>query len=77
MAVTNRPTSIAIKRGEGVNASDQQLNRMADAAFLALWTYPDVRNDKGLKERKGPGQQVCDLLVVFENDIVVFFGQVE
>jgi hypothetical protein len=72
VAATSNATSIATKRAEGVNASEQQLNRIADAAFLALWTYPDVRNDKGIKDGKGPGQQVCDLLVVFENDIIIF-----
>jgi len=61
-----------IFRPEGVNPTERHLKRLADSAFLTPWGYPEVRNDKGRKDGKGEGDEVCDYLVVFENDIVIF-----
>lgn len=53
-----------IKRGKGLNASEEALARLADKTFLDLWSYPNTF--------KKPGQELCDLLVVCGDDVIVF-----
>lgn len=60
-----------IIRGEGLTQSEQQLARFADRAFLRLWSYPNTFNDR-TKTACGGGQEIADLLAVFENDVVLF-----
>jgi hypothetical protein len=63
---------IAIVRPEGVTDTERQLKRLADHTFLSLWSYPEVRSDRGMIDGKGPGKEVCDLLVVSGNDVIIF-----
>jgi hypothetical protein len=37
-----------------------------------LWSYPNLYRDEGQKNGKGTGKELCDLLVFFENDIILF-----
>lgn len=60
-----------IIRGEGLTPSEQQLVRFADRAFLRLWSYPNTFNDR-TKTACGGGQEIADLLAVFENHVVLF-----
>jgi len=60
-----------IIRGEGLTPSEQQLVRFAERAFLKLWSYPNVFNDR-TKTACGGGQEIADLLAVFENHVVIF-----
>lgn len=39
---------------------------------MSLWSYPGVFRDQGRRNGKGDGKEVCDLLVVFENHIIIF-----
>jgi len=55
----------------GVTATERYLNRLARRSFLSLWSYPGVYRDQGLGKR-GEGAEICDLLVVFENHILIF-----
>jgi hypothetical protein len=66
------PKRRPIIRPEGVNPTEQHLKRLADSAFLTPWGYPEVRNDKGRRDGKGDGDEVCDYLVIFENDVFIF-----
>lgn len=52
------------KRSTGVNASERRLGYLADRTFLTPWCYANAY--------KGPGDELCDLLVVFGEDIVLF-----
>lgn len=45
--------------------------RFADRAFLRLWSYPNTFNDR-TKTACGGGQEIADLLAVFENHVVLF-----
>ncbi len=59
-------------RTEGVTDSERYLGRLCEHSFLSLWSYPGVFRDQGRPDRRGDGKEVCDLLVVFENNIIVF-----
>lgn len=60
-----------IIRGEGLTPTEQSLVQFADRAFLRLWSYPNTFNDR-TKTACGGGQEIADLLAVFENHVVLF-----
>lgn len=81
-----RPTSLMrnIKKSETFTSSEKMLAKLSDKAFLSLWSFANVYTDEGLKvndkgERKGQGEELCDLLVVFGNHVLIFSdkGQIE
>lgn len=49
-----------------VTPSEAYLAKLARRAFLRAWSYPNLFNDKGC------GKELCDLLLVFGEDLVVF-----
>jgi hypothetical protein len=53
-------------QAHGVTDSERFLKRLCDRTFLSLWSHAGVFHDKAL------GQEVCDLLVIFENHILIF-----
>lgn len=55
----------------GQTDSERYLVRLAKKAFLSLWCYPNVYTNEG-QRGKGDGKELCDLLVVFGNDIILF-----
>ncbi|MDI1361018.1 hypothetical protein [Methylotenera sp.] len=59
----------------GSTESERYLTILAKKAFLTLWSYPNVYTDEGRKEN-GDGKELCDLLVVFGNDIILFSDKV-
>ena len=67
MAGANSP----IQRSSGVTASERRLQELAEKSFLKLWTYPRAFNDKGCSST-AQGKELCDLLVVFDRDILIF-----
>lgn len=60
-----------IVKNIGVNPSEEKLINLADNAFLGLWSYANVYSDEGISKNK-IGKEVCDLLVVFDKDVVIF-----
>lgn len=60
-----------INKGVGFNETEKRLIELSNNAFLGLWSYPNVFSDEGFAKNKS-GKEVCDLLVVFENDIILF-----
>lgn len=52
-------------------ASEAYLASLCRRGFLSLWSYPNPFNDKSLQQRQ-EGKELCDLLVVFGEDIVIF-----
>lgn len=69
--MTTAAANSPIRRASGVTDSERRLQELAEKSFLKLWTYPRVFNDKG-RSSTGQGQELCDLLVVFDRDILVF-----
>lgn len=58
--------SLKIPRSEGITDAERYLKKLCDRSFLSLWSYTGIYNDKG------KGQEVCDLLVVFDEHIIIF-----
>ena len=58
--------------GDSQTSSERYLTALARRAFLTLWSYPNVFTDEGRSKGKGDGKELCDLLVVFGNDILIF-----
>jgi hypothetical protein len=60
-----------IIRGVGTTPSEKYLAQLADKTFLDLWSYPNLFIDK--KEGgKGNGKELCDLLVICGDDVIIF-----
>src|ERR1041385_3002842 len=65
------PNKGRLERGEGGTASERYLKTLCDKCFLSLWSHPRIfRDQRGSKGQEG--KEVCDLLVVFENHIIIF-----
>ena len=60
----DRPHRTPVRRGEGVTPAERYLKGLADRTFLSLWSYPGLY--------RAAGEELCDLLVVFEDDIIIF-----
>lgn len=58
-------------RADGVTPTERYLTRLARRSFLRLWSYPGLYRDQGVGKR-GEGAELCDLLVVFERDVLIF-----
>lgn len=66
-----------IKKSETFTHSEKLLAGLGDKAFLKLWSFANVYTNKGLKyqengEPKGQGNELCDLLVVFGDHVLIF-----
>jgi hypothetical protein len=62
---------IPIHKAEGVTQSEKYLSRLCERTFLSLWSYPGIfRNQK--EKGKGDGKELCDMLVVFGEHILIF-----
>jgi hypothetical protein len=60
-----------IIRGSGFTVSERYLHQLSDRTFLKLWTYPNIFNDRN-KAPRGDGKELCDLLVICGDDILIF-----
>jgi len=57
---------------EGVTESERYLFRLACGSFISLWTFSGIYRDQGRKSCKGDGKELCDLVVVFGDHVVLF-----
>ncbi|MBC8745351.1 MULTISPECIES: hypothetical protein [Paraburkholderia] len=57
---------------DGVNDSERILNSLCRRSFLRLWSQTNVYTDEGFKDGKGSTRELCDALVIFGNDVIVF-----
>jgi hypothetical protein len=57
---------------EGVNDSERILTALCRKSFLRLWSQTNVFTDEGFKDGKGATKELCDALVVFGNEVIVF-----
>lgn len=72
----NYPQTI-IRKSTGTTEAEKYLNLLCNRTFLSLWSYPNVFRDQGRtnskrSEAKGDGKEVCDLLVIFDNHVIIF-----
>lgn len=61
-----------IHRRDGITDAERYLKRLCDSSFLSLWSYSGVCRDQTFAKNAPEGREVCDLLVVFENHILIF-----
>jgi len=57
---------------EGVNESERILTNLCRRSFLRLWSQTNIYTDEGFKDGKGGTKELCDALVIFGNDVIVF-----
>jgi hypothetical protein len=55
-----------LDHSKGITESERYLKRLCDGSFLSLWSFAGIFNNKG------PGQELCDLLVLFEDTVIIF-----
>lgn len=56
-----------IKKSTGVTATERLLAELCEKSFLKLWSYPNPF--------KEDGNELCDLLAVFESNVFIFFDR--
>lgn len=61
-----------LAESEGVNASERVLTALCRKSFLRLWSQTNVFTDEGFKDGKGSTRELCDALVIFGNDVIIF-----
>jgi hypothetical protein len=61
-----------IEKAEGVTASERYLHQLCERSFLSLWTYPGIYRDQGKQTATQEGKEVCDLVVVFGDHVILF-----
>lgn len=57
---------LIVQKSTGLTAAEAELSSLGHQTFLDLWSYPNP-----YKKQKN-GQELCDLLVVFEDTIIIF-----
>lgn len=55
-----------VQKSSGITPTERYLVRLCERAFLRLWSYPNLYRDQG------GGKELCDVLIVFGSDIIVF-----
>lgn len=65
-------TLFDLPESEGVNESERILTSLCRKSFLRLWSQTNVFTDEGFKDGKGGTKELCDALVVFGNDVIIF-----
>jgi hypothetical protein len=59
-------------RAEGVTSSERYLMKLCERSFLRLWSFAGLYRDQGKTTMQADGKELCDLLVVFGNHIIIF-----
>ena len=57
---------------EGVNESERVLNKLCQNSFMRLWAQSNVFTNEGFKNGRGSTKELCDVLIIFGNDILIF-----
>ncbi len=71
-ALTPLKQGLPVIRAEGGNESERYLKRLCEHSFLSLWSYPCTYRNERLLKPDGKKNEICDLLVVFGNHILIF-----
>lgn len=61
-----------ITKSPGCNDSERALAKLCNETFLDLWSYPSLWTPEGKKTPDGVGTELCDLLLVFGDTIILF-----
>jgi hypothetical protein len=61
-----------LPESEGLNDSERILTALCRKSFLRLWSLTNVFTDEGFKDGKGSTRELCDALVIFGSDVIIF-----
>src|SRR5947209_1393020 len=70
-SLNNTHTPSIINRRDGTTSAERYLKRLCDQSFLSLWSYSGVYRDQFDSPTAKIGKEVCDLLVVFQEHIII------
>jgi len=70
--ISQNATGPVVLPADGVTKTEKYLATLCKRTFLSMWSYPSVFRDQGRPGGKGDGKEICGLLVVFENHIIIF-----
>jgi hypothetical protein len=56
---------------KGLTKRERYLSKLSEKTFFGLWSFPNVYTDEGIT-KLGIGKELCDLLVVFQNKLIIF-----
>lgn len=56
----------------GFTKDESFLHSLARSSFLRFWSWPNLFRDQGDSHKGGDGKEICDLVVVFGEDILLF-----
>lgn len=62
----------ALKAASGTTPTESELLRLARNSFLSLWSFPNVYTDEGRHGTNSDGKELCDLMVVFGDHVLLF-----
>jgi len=66
------PLPERVDRRSGATPAERYLSDLCEHTFLSVWSYTGLYRDQGKSSALGVGKELADLLVVFENDVIVF-----
>jgi hypothetical protein len=61
-----------MEHSAGVTPTERFLASIARDSFLSLWSYSNPYRDQGKLGSHGHGKELCDLLVICQNDLIIF-----
>lgn len=56
----------------GVTKTERILHRLCAGSFLRLWSYGNVYKNQAISGENRQGKEICDALVVFRNNVIIF-----
>lgn len=56
----------------GYTESERELGKLCKKSFLSIWSHQNLFTDRGSNSRNRQGKELCDLLVICGNDIIIF-----
>jgi len=67
----NYPEAI-LRKSDGTTDTEKYLAKLCQNTFLSMWSYPNIYRDQRERCAEKNGKEICDLLVVFENHLIIF-----
>ena len=58
-----------IEKSKGTTTTEKFLSELCESTFLSMWSYPNVFRSTG---KNSEPRELCDLMVVFGNHIILF-----
>lgn len=70
--IEHKPNAWAwLREATGTTESEGALLKLVRGSMLSLWSIPGPYTDEG-RTRNGGGKELCDLLVIFGDDVLIF-----